>query len=476
MSDHQNLKKTSFGLKVAYSLGQTTDSVPFNLFFIYFLFFFTDIAGLNPAIGGTISLAIILVNAFTDPVVGYLADRTNSKYGRRRPYMLAASFPLFIFIVLLFTTVDFGPTATYLYYLVIGILFWTSYTVFVVPFAALGAELTQDFNDRNNIRTVAGFFIYLTVWAVTVLPMVIWDRVAIAGGSDQSAWFMSAVVLGALGLICGLTSWNFTRGKELATGSDVVESAKTHGDYGFFNNYKELIKERPLRNLIIAMVFFCVSFAVASAALVFLMSNNLGLSETSQALYWTCFSVMTFIVIPISNLLANTLGKKNALILLNLATIGGCLFYFFTGIDSFIELIIFSFIFQLGNTSLWILGFSLGYDCVEVDEFLYGYRREGAITSFISFAQKLGSAFGMWVSGVLLTFIEYDGQAEVQTAEVEHGILLLNTVVPAIAIAIAVSFLFLYPINSKSYHALLEATKLKKAGKEFSTEEFKKLI
>lgn len=476
MGEQSDLKKTSFGLKIAYSFGQVTDSVPYNLFYIYFLFFFSDVAGLSPAFGGTISLVIILWSAVVDPIVGYLSDRTKSKSGRRRPFMLAGSVPLFLFIVLMYTTVDFGAVGSYVYYLIIGMLMWTAYTIYVTPFMALGAELTQNYKDRNDLRTVAAIFIYLTVWAVTALPMLIWDKVAIAGGSDQRAWVISAIVLGAIGFVSGLIAWNFTRGKELSTGSDVIENANTKVDTKFFKNYMELLKQRPTRNISLFMVFMCISFAINSAALVFLMSNNMGLSETTQAFYWTCFTVITIVIIPLIGFFANKVGKKNSLVILCSITIVCCVFFYITDIDTFTELIIYTIFYQFGNSGLWILGFSLGYDCVEVDEFRYGARREAAITSLISFCQKLGGAIGMWVSGILLTAFSYDYSAVEQTAHTEHGILLLNTIFTGGFMAIAVIFLMMYPINSRNYHALIEATKLKKAGKEYSTDGFSELL
>ncbi|WP_332108552.1 MULTISPECIES: MFS transporter [Anaerovoracaceae] len=426
--------------------------------------------------GGTISLIVILWDAMVTPIIGYIADRTTSKYGRRRPFMLAAVFPLLLFTVLLFTAVNFSTTASYAYYIIIGILFWTVYDFYVVPFSALGAELTQNFNDRNNLRTVVGFFIYLTVWGVTALPMFIWDRVSLAGGSDQLAWIISALVIGGAGLICGLICWNFTRGKELSAGSTLVKDANTQIERGFLRNYIELLKQRPLRNITLTMICLCISFSIESAALVYLMNNNLGLSETTQAFYWTCYTVITFIVLPICNVIANKIGKRNALLLLNALAAGGCVLYYVVGIDSFVQLVIFSFLYQLGNSALWILGYSLSYDCIEVDEFLHGCRREGAVTGLTSFTQKLGSALGMWISGLLLSFFNYDGTQAVQSTATEKGILFLNTIAPAISILFGIVFLWLYPINQKNYQAILEATEQKKTGQPFSVEKFKELI
>ncbi|MDR0519318.1 MAG: glycoside-pentoside-hexuronide (GPH):cation symporter [Clostridiales Family XIII bacterium] len=465
--------KLSWGTRLLYSAGQFADSIPFNIFYFYFLFFFTDVVGLSPAAGGTISLIVIIWDACTDPVIGYLSDNCNSKYGRRRPFMIAAIVPLFACTLLLFTAVDFGAAGSFAYYLVVGILFWSCYKVFVIPYFALGAELTQDFNERNTLRSVAGFVIYLASWFTSAGPMFVWDQVLKAGGDDRTAWMLSAAIFGAIGLIGGLVCWNFTRGKELAVREDPSEEK---AGLNFFTHYRQLFSSRAMRHLLFSILFYCISFAIQAAALVYMMSNNLAMSEASQAVYWTAYAVITFILLPIINAAANRFGKKPAMIVFNIITAIGCVFYFFKGIDSYADLIGFTILYQFGGTSFWTIGYSLTYDCCEVDEFVYGKRREGSITGFASFSQKLGSAVGMWVCGILLTVVGYNAELAEQTANATHGILMMNTLFPGIVTAAGTIFVLLYPINKKNFAALMKSLELKRQGLSYTTEGFDELI
>jgi len=481
----KNSGKLPISLKLSYSIGEIADTVPYNLFYIYFLYFFTDVVGLPAAVGGTISLIVILWDAFTDPIVGYMSDNSKSKYGRRRPFMLAGVFPLFVSTVLLFMVVDFGPVLSFIYYLLAGILVWTSYKVYYIPFWALGAELTQDFNERNTLRTIAGFVIYFGVWMVSAGPMVVMDRVFEAGGTEATSWVLSALIFGGIGLICGLISWRFTRGKEIIDKENLpAEEALEDQDQEkeeedgnkFFRQFKELIRLKPMRNILFMIFFMNISFAIASAAFVYLMSNNLGLSEGRQAFFWTCYTIMTFVILPIGNVLANKFGKKNTTISLNIVTIVSMMAFFFHGIRNFTQLLINTFLYTLSEVVYWTIGYSLIYDCCEVDEFVSGKRREGSIVGFSSFAQKFGAAFGMWISGLFLTLVGYDGMAEVQTASALKGILALNTIIPSVLVIIAVIFLFRYPITGERFEALKAALALRKEGKEYSTEGFEKLL
>lgn len=473
----QQAGKLSYGTKYAYSIGQLSDSIPFNLFYIYFLYFLTDVAGMNPAVGGTISLITVLWDAITDPIIGHFSDNSKSKYGRRRPFMLCAAIPLFICTILMFTVVDLGEVFNFIYYLVVGILFWTTYTAYVIPFFALGAEITKDFNERNNLRTIAGFFMYAAVWLVSAGPMAILDRVLAAGGAEKTAWLLTAFVVGGIALVAALICWNFTRGKELQDAFEGKDtSVATEKERGIFKTYVEILKVKAIRINLLFIFFSCVNFSIASATLVYLMSNNLALSAAQQALYWSINTVITFAILPICNIFANKLGKKGGLLILDFLTIAGSLFFYFSGIDHFNDLIVFTIFMQLGNVCFWTIGYSLTYDCCEVDEFISGKRREGAILGFASFAQKLGSAIGMWLSGVFLVWIHYNGETVAQSAETMHGILQLNTLVPAVFILLAMLSLVMFPINKKNYELLVAATELRKQGKEYATKGFEKLL
>lgn len=178
-------EKLTFSRKIAYSIGQITDSVGFNVFYFFFLYFLTDFAGIEPAVAGTISLIAILWDAVSDPIVGYISDNFKSKYGRRRPLMLAASIPYGVCTFLLFNNVDLGEGAKFYYFLALAILFWTCYKTFVIPYTALGAELTDDFNERTSLRTWASVFMYLAVMLASATPPMILGKAMDMGFSGD---------------------------------------------------------------------------------------------------------------------------------------------------------------------------------------------------------------------------------------------------------------------------------------------------
>jgi len=462
--------KLPFQLKAAYGIGTFSDSIPFNIIYLYFLYYMTNVAGINPAVAGTVSLIAVMWDAVTDPIVGYFSDNWKSKNGRRRPFMIAGAIPEYLILMLVFAPFVVSGNSGFFYYLFISILFWTAYKIYVIPFFALGAEITQDFNERNALRSYCGIFIYIAVWIASAGPMAVMDRVFAAGGTEQLSWFISAAIFGGIGLVGALICWRFTRGKEL------IENNEEHEKQNIFKNFIELYRVKPFRMIFFATLFFCINFSIASAAFVYLMSNNLGLDAGVQATYWTLNTVISLIYVPVITFVANRIGKKRAFILFFLIGIIGSFTFFILGIDSFTTLILFSTAYNAANICFWTTGFSMIYDCCEVDEFINGERREGAISGFSSFAQKLGAAIGLWLSGVMLNFAGYDGMALEQTESALAGILRLNTLIPALFMLAALLFVIRYPLNGKTFDILIKALELKREGKPHSTEGLEKLL
>ncbi|MPN64832.1 hypothetical protein SDC9_212609 [bioreactor metagenome] len=118
----------------------------------------------------------------------------------------------------------------------------------------------------------------------------------------------------------------------------------------------------------------------------------------------------------------------------------------------------------------------MAYDTTEVDEFVNGKRREGVLVSYMSFAQKIGGAVAMWISGLILQFVQYDGTSATQTPLAQSGIIAMYTWIPAIFLALSVLSVFIYPLTKKKHDLISRALELKKQGKPYSTEGFDDLI
>ena len=466
--------KVGTKVMLGYAMGAMPDSAAYNLFYVYFLYFITDLVGLSPFLAGAISLIVIIWDAISDPIVGYLSDNWKSKRGRRRPFMFFALFPIAATMTLLFVAVDFGTALTFLYYVVMGILYWTAYKIFVIPYYALGAEITNDFDQRTNLRGASGFVMYLAMWLVSAGPMVMIDRMTFAGFEETTGWTVAGLVLGIISLVCGLWCWWSTKGRELV---DTKADFQFEENAKILRNYIELFKLKAIRLFLLMTFIYNIAFAIALAAFVYIMDNNLGLSEMQQAFYWTCYAIITIIFVPIVNLLANKIGKKNAMIYTTVVAIIGCFIFYFTGIHSFAHLLVFTALYNFGNVCYWTVGYSLMYDCTEIDEYANNKRREGAITGFSSFMQKFGGAVGLYTTGTLLGIFGYDGTIGDQSPQALQGILTVNTMIPGIIMIIGTIFIALYPINKTRFNKLIDVIARRNAGESFEEDEdIKKLF
>ncbi|MEG0722103.1 MAG: MFS transporter, partial [Lachnospiraceae bacterium] len=127
-------KKISTTKKFAYGIGQIGDTIPYTLFYTFYLIYLTDVVGIKPIIAGSVSAIAIIWNAILDPVIGYLSDNSRSKYGRRRSFMGKIIIPYTIIIALLFFPIEVNETLQAIYYIAVGIALWTCYTVWVIPY------------------------------------------------------------------------------------------------------------------------------------------------------------------------------------------------------------------------------------------------------------------------------------------------------------------------------------------------------
>ena len=264
--------KIDLRTNLAYGIGQAGDTIPYCMFYTFFLYFLTDNVGLSPMLAGTISLIAVCWDGITDPIVGYLSDHTRCRYGRRRPWLIASIFPLGIVVFLIFAPFGNSPV----YFLLMAMLFWTLYTSYVIPYMSLGSELTTDYNGRNYVRMfnmiVGGLFMLLC----TSGPSAVQAWGIEHGFSDRGAWGISGGIFGLLTIICGLICWMATRGKENTDLVEETEKAKQKGEEFHFP-YITLHKLRHLN----------ISALLAHGAYLTDVRDNAGHSDIQTTMHYT---------------------------------------------------------------------------------------------------------------------------------------------------------------------------------------------
>lgn len=462
-------KKVPLPVKIGYSLGGAGDSIPYNLFFTYFLFFLTDVAGVNPALAGIISFVAVMWDAVTDPVVGFMSDNSKNPNGRRRPWMFRSIWPLAIVTFLLFVPNEFAGVAQTVYYVLMAVLLWTFYTTYCVPYAALGAEITHDYNERNTIRMIVGLVSYQFVALCNSGPMWIIAWLAPQGVDIKTCWGISGAAGGIVVIIFGLIAFFATKGREDMEYLKEIKTDAPKEKEHISTTYKELFKIRAYRNLIFTGIFYIIGFTLFSGVGVYMMTYCANLGPAQQASFWSIYTVFAICCTPLSIIVANKIGsKKITLIIFSMIFIANSIVMYMLGLDTFTLVLVNGFLVALSTSAFWGLYYATVYDVCELDEFVNGKQRQGSVVAVAQFFQKAGGALATSATGWLLTAFGYTGMG-VESASTINGILLMATLIPAAFILISMIIFAKYPINKKEFDAIREALAKKKAGEEYST-------
>lgn len=469
----ESSQKLSAKTCLGYGSASIADALTYNFVLMFFLFFLTNVAGINPAFAGTIALIATLWDAFTNPIIGQISDNTTSKYGRRRPFLLIASIPLGIAIILMFSNFPISGAVQAIYYIVITIVFWTSYTMFYIPYTSLGAELTSDYDERTKLRMPATIFNYIGNILGISAPLFLVTLLMNKGLEIGDAWNKVAIIVAIVAFISIIVTWFSTKGKELKISKAEIQEASKEN---LFKVFLKIIKLKPYKYLMLICLLFIFAYTILNADMLYFVQYKMGLGESDMSKVTLIFIVVGMVMVPCIAFLGTKLGKKNA-VMVCFGISAVCMILFkFIGIDSFGILVVYMLIFGIANCAYWQLIPAMIYDMCEIYEYKYGERREGAVTALCIFAVKVGSAISLQTLGIILAFNGYNAEATTQSAQAISGIENAFTVIPGVILILAVCVLIVFPVTKRSYNLLLNALEEKKKGTTPNEEGLERLV
>ncbi len=453
--------------RLGYASGIISESVLYNMFYTYFLIFLTDIIGINPAIAGTISMISITVDGITDPLIGHMAD----KKGRdKRRLMKAAVIPMALLFVFAFFKFNLSQEAAVAYFIAIAVLFWVAYTFYTIPYYALCAELTSDYDERTRIRGTSSFINAFAIFTGSAAPVVLVS--VFEGGNISTAlsWSMTAAVLAVISIVFGFIAYRSTKHIKLIKPED-------RSNENIFKTYLQVIKIKPFKFLLVFVVLYMIQSSLAQADLIYLLQYRMMVDpDVYMAVALGTIVLGMVIFVPITTKIATVKDRKFAVIsLLSIATLGMFIFRFI-GISNVYSLVGMLLFYSIGLAVFWTTFYSFTYDIAEIDEMVNTKRRVGAITSLPQLLQKLGAAIGMQTLGAVLAVSGYQAGAEVQTQSAVMGIENVITILCPVVMGLAVLFMLLYPVTKARYQKLQTALENKKAGKKYDISGLDRLI
>lgn len=439
--------------KIGYGFGDMASSMFWKLFGAYLMIFYTDVFGLPAAAVGTMFLITRIWDSAFDPIVGVIADRTHSRWGKFRPYLLWLAVPFGLIGVLTFFTPDWGPTAKLVYAYVTYSLMMMVYSAINVPYASLLGVMSPDPKERNTLSTFRMMFAYIGSFIALLLfmPLVnFFSGGSKEAGEQQMGWTLAVVVMAVMCavLFLGCFAWTRERVKPIKTEQNPLK-----------DDLKDLFHNRPWWILLGAGVAALVFNSIRDGATVYYFKyfvveeeytsvSLFGVSFVLSGLYLAVGQAANIVGVIAAAPVSNRIGKRNTYMwAMIIATVLSVIFYWFDK-DDLVLIFVFQVLISICAGSIFPLLWSMYADCADYSELKTGNRATGLIFSSSSMSQKFGWAIGTAVTGWLLAFFGFQANA-VQSEEAISGIKMFLSFLPAVGTVLSVIFISLYPLTEK---------------------------
>jgi GPH family glycoside/pentoside/hexuronide:cation symporter len=473
-SQPHRVQRLSRVTKIGYGAAGFGDSALYGVFVSFYLFFLTDVALVLPAAAGALITVGVAWDAVTDPLVGSISDGARFRVGRRRPYMLAAAVPLGLCSWLIFVDPGLEGAWAHAYFLLMLLGYFTTYTLFYVPWTAFGAEITTDYDERSSVMS------YKMAWAAlgAVLggsaPLLLVERLRRAFGTEAAGWSAMAGVIGAIATISVLVSWRMTRGCEPAPPPPSQAAA------GWRRNLLEIPqifrRNRPFRYVVALFSFGVMAEALSSAYLVYYGKYFMHLDEAAISLVLLIATGSGFVWLPAVNATAQRLGKRRAYALFVASwALGYLATYVWVTPDRFALFCALRAFSAGGWAAMWALGWAMIADVTDVEEFQTGRRREGLYYGVVQFVQKCSAGLVALGGGLVLSGVGYVPDAE-QSEIALLGIRLTFCIGVALLLAASIGLAIRYPITRRRHAALRDAIESRRRGHDVPAESLVDLL
>ncbi|MFP4113511.1 MAG: MFS transporter [Spirochaetota bacterium] len=447
------------GTKLGFGVGDLGGNLFFTVMGFYLINYLTDSFGLAAAAAGTAVAIGKVWDAVTDPAVGYLSDRTRTRWGRRRPYMAVGAVFLFLFMIAMFADPGIASNrGRFAYALVVYCLLNTAYTLVNIPYGSLTPELTSDFDERTTLNGFRMSFAVVgtLIGAGTMLPLV--DLL----GGGSTAWTITGGLMGAI-MAAATTVTVITVKEQLG--------APLREDDNILRSYFEVLRQKSFLTVLIPYALHMTGIAVIQASLIYYF-RYIYEAEELFVLALLCLLVACLLFIPIWVRISRSVGKRRAynvgMAIFAVAVLA--FFVFGATLPVWFAFLIFTFA-GVGYSTNYVMPWSLVPDAVEYDFAENGRRREGIFYGMWTFMSKLGQAFGLGLTGWILALFGYIepglvGIDPVQPQSAILGIRILTGPIPAFFFIAGIIVLSFYPITREVYDQIMRKVAEREAQDE----------
>ncbi|MEX0320552.1 MAG: MFS transporter [Puniceicoccaceae bacterium] len=450
--------RVPLGQKVAYGSGTLTLNLLPAALGVFAAFLIIEF-GMDPLLAGLLGALPRFLDAITDPIMGFITDNTKSRWGRRRPYVFIGAIASGIIFALLWQ-LDEGNSQAYnfTYFLLLSFMFTLGNTMYATPLVGLGYELTSDYNERTHLMAFSQFF---GQFAWMFVPWL-WVMVAnenwfdsVAQGVRQLA-IMVAIACTVLGLFPAI----FCRGIEsshIQNTKEISFKELSQNLIDVFRGIGQAFENIPFVRLCASTFLIFNGFQLVASFAFFIIlyhmfGGDYGAAGNWPAWFGTISAVATaFLVIPIVSRMADRWGKRNAFIISTCISIVGYVlkWWGFNPENPWLIFMPIPFI-SFGIGGLFTLMMSMTADVCDLDELRNGMpRKEGTFGAIYWLMVKLGQALAIFLGGLVLKIVGFEGGAETQSVETMTNLRIADIIIPAVTAGIAILVMFGYDITEK---------------------------
>lgn len=446
------LKKLSLREKLTYGVGDSGINLADTMVSLLFAMFLTDVVGLRP---GLAALAVFIGRSsdyLNDPIIGYLSDRTRTRWGRRRPFLLFGALP-FVLVYALLWWIPPVQNEVWLavYYGVAFVLYDTAATVIYMPYFALTPELTQNYDERTTLTSYRMAFSILGGMIGFVVPLAV---IGSMKPENASAVFQVGALVGLISIVPILAVFFGTRESE-----DYQQQEQP----SFKEALTAVIKNRPF---IFALVIFTLTWMaldILQATLLYFLKYRMNLPEQGDLIFGLLF-VFALVSIPLWELAARRWNKQQAytggMIFLAVVAVGMSFSRPDWGLPA---MLVFGALAGVGLGAVQVLTWAMIPDGVELDELQTGQRHEGMFYSMVTTIRKVAASLSLPLLLLVLEWSGYDARLTVQPESAVTGIQALIGPVPALFLVIGIVFALFYPLNREEHARLLQELAVRRA-------------
>jgi GPH family glycoside/pentoside/hexuronide:cation symporter len=436
-------EKLSFREKLGYGLGDTASNFFFQVFNLFLLYYYTDIFGLAPAVVGAMFLVTKIIDAVSDPIMGLIADRTTSRWGKYRPYLLWGAIPYGLFGYLMFAGPELSDSGKLVYAYVTYTAMMLAYTAVNVPYSALMGVISPSSIERTKVASYRFICAFAAGWLIATFVGPLKNML---GGGDEALGFRLTMFIFAI--ISVLLFWI-----TFATTRERV--APVHSSSDVRSDVRTLLSNGPWLMLFLSAIVTLMNLAVRSGSLLYYFKYYVGDDGTpiflifDQTAVFMSLGLLSMIGgIMLTKTLAQHFEKRNLMIVLTLLNALSMAAFFFIPPDQYALMLLINCLGSAVIGPTPALVWSMYADCADYGEWQTGQRITALVFSTVQFAQKMGLAVGAGALGIILGafgFVANEAQSDFSLL----GIRLMFSIAPAALAILGAIFIFFYKIDTR---------------------------